>query len=406
MLKWLQHRLKGDPVIWTVVFLLCMISLLVVYSAVSARAFRQTGGNTEVFLIRHSVYLIIALTAMWFTHKMNYKYFMGLSKVLLVLSALLLAYAFMYGVVSGGASRWIKIPLIGVTFQPSDLAKFALISHLAGMLAKRQKDIADFKKTLIPALGWSGGICLLIALSDLSSACVLMATCFVVMFIGRVSFKHLMSIVLVCVVGIVIALKVGQRWETAKSRADDWWVVVTGNYESAQSDIPYQVQRANMAIASGGVIGKGIANGQQRYFLPEAYADYVYAIIVEEGGLILGFLVVGLYLILLYRGMVVMEKSQEPFGGLLATGLSFSLVIQALVNMAVVVGLGPVTGLPLPFISMGGTALLFTGITVGIILSVSRGTEKEEVSTGNVMKERDEEEEVDVELNLKDLESA
>lgn len=360
--------------IWTIVFILSMISLLVVYSAVSARAFRQTDGNTEVFLIRHAIYLVIAISAMWITHKIEYKYFSVISKFLLIVSAVLLVIAFLNGVSANNASRWIRVPLIGITFQPSDLAKLALISYLASLLAKRQNDIDDFRNTLVPVFLWSGGICMLIALSDLSTACVLMGTCMLVMFIGRVSFKHLMSLVGICVFGITLALLVGSRGDTAQSRVKDWWAIVTDNIEAGDTEIPYQVQRANMAIAKGGLIGRGPGNSQERHFLPEAYADYIYAIIIEEGGFLLGFVILMLYVILLYRGMVVLSKSNEPFGGLLATGLSFSLVVQAFVNMAVVVGLGPVTGLPLPFISMGGTSLLFTGITIGIILSVSRSS--------------------------------
>lgn len=387
VLDWIKHRLKGDYVIWTVVFILCMISTLVVYSAVSARAFRQTEGNTEVFLIRHVIYLCIAVSAIWIVHNVNYRYFSNISRFLLILSAVLLVYAFFAGVAINGASRWVRIPLLGITFQPSDLAKLALVSNLASLLAKRQKNIEDFKAALLPALLWSGGICLLIALSDLSSACVLMATCMLIMFIGRVKIKHLFNLIVICLIGIVFALKIGQRWETAKSRVQDWWAVVTGNLDKGDTDVPYQVERAYMAIASGGIPGTGLSNGQGRHSLPEAYADYVYAVIVEEGGLILGAIVLFLYIVLLYRGMVVLSKSQDPYGGLLATGLSFSLVVQAFVNMAVVVGLGPVTGLPLPMISMGGTSLLFTGVTIGIILSVSRANQLKEQNLGLAKKD-------------------
>jgi len=226
----------------------------------------------------------------------------------------------------------------------------------------------------LPIIFWSGLICGLIALSNFSSAVLLFATCLLIMFIGRVPVRYLvMTIVIGAVVGM-IALKLGQRSGTAVSRMKAF-------FDTEQ--VTFQEEQSYIAVATGGLVGKGIGNSQQRNFLPHPYSDFIYAIIIEEYGLVGGIVVLGLYLILLYRGMVAMAKSERAFGGLLSAGLSFSLVVQALVHMSVVVGLVPVTGLPLPLLSMGGTSLFFTGISLGIILSVSRGelenTEKETI---------------------------
>ncbi len=374
----IKERLRGDYVIWTIVFALSCLSILVVYSAVSARAFRQTGGNTEYYLFRHVFFLVISLLAMWMTHLVDYKYFSKLSHLLLWVSAALLIFTVFFGETTNQATRRLVVPFIGITFQPSDLAKLALISGLARMLSKRQKNIEDFKEAVLPMLLWCGVICGLIALSDFSTAGLLFLGCMVVMFMGRVSLKHILSLVGFIIIALALALSYGTRKETAQRRIHDWWAVMTDDVGA--TEVPYQVEHANMAIATGGIFGKGYGNSQERYFLPEAYADYIYAIIIEEGGLLIGTLVLLLYLGLFYRGMRVMARSKDPYGGLLAAGLSFMLVIQALVHMAVVVGVGPVTGLPLPFLSMGGTSLLFSGVSIGVVLSVSRVNYEKEQS--------------------------
>lgn len=213
-------------------------------------------------------------------------------------------------------------------------------------------------------LVWSGIICGLIAMADLSTAIMLFATVMLIMFIGRVPLKYLGLLILVGALAGSIAIAIGQRGATAKSRVEAF---LNGD------QLPYQAEQARIAIASGGIAGKGPGKSDQKDFLPHPYSDFVYAIIVEEYGMAGGVIVVLLYLALLYRGMKAVANSERAFGGLLSAGLSFALVIQAMVNMGVVVGLGPITGLPLPFLSMGGTSLLFTGLSMGIILSVSRG---------------------------------
>lgn len=360
---WVDKNLKGDPVIWVVVFALSLISILVVYSATGTLAFKRMI-NPESYLIKHTLLVGVGLFSMWVAHKIDYRYYSKISRFALWLSVPLLIYTFTNGVSLNDASRWIQVPIIKASFQPSDLASLALITSLASMLSKRQQNIADFKESLIPMLIWCGVICGLIALTNLSSAILLFATCMLIMFIGRVPIKYLAMLVFVGLLAGVSALTFGVRGETAKNRIESF---INGD------ELPFQAKHARIAVATGGVFGKGPGNSQQRNILPHPYSDFVYAIIVEEYGIIGGVTVLILYLILLARGMKAVTNSERAFGGLLSAGLSFALVLQAMVNMGVVVGLGPITGLPLPLISMGGTSLLFTGLSIGIILSVSRG---------------------------------
>ncbi len=361
--SWAERNLKGDPVIWFVVLALSVLSILVVYSATGTLAYKRMGGDTEHYLIKHSMLVLLGLFAMWVAHKIDYRYYSGLSKLALWISVPLLFITWKFGMNINEASRWIHIPIINQAFQPSDLAKLALIAHLANMLSKKQQNIQNFKQSVIPILIWCGVICALIGLTNMSTAILLFGTCMILMFIGRVPLKFLFMLVLVGVLAGSIAFTVGQRGNTVISRIKD--------YMDPQ-EMSFQAKQSYIAIATGGISGKGPGQSDQRNFLPHPYSDFIFAIIIEEYGLAGGMSVIILYLILLYRGMRTVAKSEKAYGGLLSAGLSFALVLQAMVNMAVAVGLVPVTGLPLPMLSMGGTSLLFTGVSLGIILSVSR----------------------------------
>jgi len=359
---WADKNLQGDKVIWAVVFALSLISILVVYSSIGTLAFKRTQ-SPESFLLKHTITVFIGLAAMWFAHQIDYRYYSKISKFALWISIPLLIYTFTNGVSLNDAARWIHIPIIG-SFQPSDFASLALIVNLASMLSKSQQNIDDIKQSLIPILFWCGTICGLIALTNLSTAVLLLITCMLIMFIGRVPTKYLAMLVFVGVLFGALAIKFGVRGETAKHRIESF---ING------SELPFQAKHARIAVATGGVVGKGPGNSDQRNILPHPYSDFVYAIVIEEYGMIGGIVVLVLYLILLHRGMKAAYNSERAFGGLLSAGLSFDLVCQAMVNMGVVVGLGPITGQPLPLISMGGTSMVFTGLSIGIILSVSRG---------------------------------
>ena len=361
--QWLRYNLKGDPFIWAIMLILAILSILAVYSASSSLAYRKMQGNTEYYLAKHSLLMLGSLVAMWVAHKIDYRYYAGLSKLALWISVPLLLLTWQYGLTLNEASRWLTIPVIDKAFQPSDFAQFALIASLANMLAKRQHNINNLQETLMPMLVWCSVICGLIVLTNFSAALLLFLICILLMYIGKVPIKYLVMLTVACTIVGGIALQVGQRGTTALNRLQIF----------AQDALPFQTEQAYIAIANGGLYGKGPGNSQQRNFLPHPYSDFIYAILVEEYGFLGGVLVVLLYLVLLYRGIRNVSRSNRAYGGLLSAGLSFSLVLQAFVNMGVAVGIGPVTGLPLPFVSMGGTSLLSTGIAVGVILSVSRG---------------------------------
>lgn len=360
--EFLRQNMKGDPVIWMVVFGLTVFSIFGVYSATGTLAYKYMR-STEHYLLRHMLMVAFGLGSIWVAHKIDYRYYSKISRLLLIISVPLLFITWLYGETINEASRWLTIPYINQSFQPSDLAKLALITNLASMLAKRQQFIEDLKESFLPMVLWCGLICGLIGLANYSTAVMLFLTCMLLMFIGRVPAKYLAILVLAGVISGTIALKVGQRLDTVVSRVADF----------VGGETPFQAEQSYIAIATGGITGKGPGNSDQKNFLPHPYSDFIYAILVEEYGLIGGGVVLALYLILLYRGMVVTARSSNAFGGLLSTGLTFAIVIQALTNMAVAVGLVPVTGQPLPLVSMGGTSLLFTGVSIGILLSVSRG---------------------------------
>jgi cell division protein FtsW len=386
--EWIDRNLKGDPVIWTVIILLALIGILGVYSAVSSLAYMKMSGNTEYYLVKHGLLVLTSLALVWGAHKINYKYYAGLSRIALVISVPLLLYAYFFGSnINEAQGRWLIIPIINQSFQPSDFAKLALIAAMARMLAKRQADIGNFKESFMPIVAWSGVICGIIALSNLSTAVMLFATCLLLMFIGRVPLKYISMLIVFGLLCVAIGLRAGSRLETTIDRVKKYIATF-----SAQEDISFQLKQGYIAISSGGLTGVGPGKSVYADFIPHAYSDFIYATLIEEYGMIGGIIVLLLYLVLLYRGMLIVSRSDRAFGGLLSAGLTFSLVIQAMINMGVAVGLGPVTGQPLPLISMGGTSLLFTGISLGIILSVSRGDiSEDEPGNKSVFKEESDE---------------
>ena len=368
MFTWIRYNIKGDRWIWLIAVILSIISLLSVYSATGSLAYQKMGGNTEYYLFKHFLLIILSFIAMWFAHKLDYKYYSKISIIAMYISLPLLFVTYQFGLNINEASRWINIPIINQAFQPSDLAKLSLIIYLSSVLSKSQYDLDNIKSLIKPFL-WIGIICLFIALTNLSTSIILGVTSMLLMFIARVKIKYLAVLVLFISFGATIALITGQRGKTAISRTEDFIY---------KKNIPFQLEQAYIAVSTGGLFGKGPGKSNQKNFLPQSYSDFIYAIIIEEYGLLMGISVLLLYLILLYRGLYTFLKSERPFGGLLSAGLSFYLVIQAITNMSVVVGLLPVTGITLPLISMGGTSQLFTGITLGIILSISRHNSMEE----------------------------
>lgn len=368
----LFNRLQGDKQIWMIVSVLSIFSILAVYSATGTLAFKNLNGNTEYFLLKQLLLVAVSLGLIYTIHLINHNYFSRLSQILLYLSVPLLLITLFFGTNINEASRWLTLPVLNISFQTSDLAKLALIMYTARMLSKKNendKNIDSFVRNIVPILL----VCMLIIPADLSTGLLLFITCLVLMFIGRVSWRH---IGLTIWLGITIfSFYVSIASLTGFGRLDTWQNRFVSFIQNEDEKESYQIQQSKVAIANGGLIRIAPGRSIQRNFLPHPYSDFIYAIIIEEYGLFGGLLIMVLYLAFLRRSIRIFQYSPGKFGALLAVGLSISLVIQAMMNMAVTVGLLPVTGLTLPLVSMGGTSLLFTGVAIGIILSVSRYTE-------------------------------
>ena len=376
--------IKGDRAIWAVVIILSIVSTVVVYSSTGALAYKRQNGNTEFYLFKHVFTLVFGLALMVLTHNIKYIYYNRLSQIAMFAAIPLLIFTLAKGSNLNEASRWIQIPVINLTFQTSDFAKLALISYVARMLAVKQEKLHDFKEGFIPIILPVIAICGLILPANFSTAAVLFTTCFTLMFIGRVHYKHMLALIGIGIAGILIILAVGKFAPKVFPRFGTW-VKRIENFLSKDSKGNFQVEQAKIAIATGAPFGKGPGKSTQRNFLPHPYSDFIYAIIIEEYGTLMGLGIILLYIIILFRGLRILKRCDKTFGSLLAFGLSFSLVFQGLINMAVATNLFPVTGQPLPLLSMGGTSIWFTSISIGIILSVSR-----DVDTNNESNEEEE----------------
>ncbi|HBS89001.1 MAG: hypothetical protein A2W91_06110 [Bacteroidetes bacterium GWF2_38_335] len=371
MREFLARYFKGDPVIWAIIVILSLYSLLAVYSSTGTLAYKFHGGNTFYYLLRHSMFLVLGLFVTYLLHLVHYKYYIRLARLFLYISVFLLAFTLILGTSLNSATRWITLPG-GLTFQTSDFAKLALIMYLAKHLSQNQDNIKDYEITYKPMIRWVAAIVILILPANFSTAAIVFITAAVIMFVGRVDVKHLfrtfgIGLAGVFLIGIIIFNfpNILPRGETWKGRIE--------NFSSGDSETNFQAEQAIIAVVDGGFIGKGPGNSSQRNFLPHPYSDFIYAIIIEEYGIILGGIpILLLYLYLLFRAGIVVRKSSRTFPALLAFGLAFSLVFQGMINMAVNVNLIPVTGQTLPFVSMGGTSIVFTSGALGIILSISR----------------------------------
>ncbi|HTB24761.1 MAG TPA: putative peptidoglycan glycosyltransferase FtsW, partial [Puia sp.] len=393
--KHLGTKTKGDKVIWAVVVLLALISLLAVYSSTGLLAYKMYKGNTEIYLFKQFAFIITGVMIIYFAHQVNYIIYARVAKILFLISIPLLFYTLFFGVKLNEGSRWIRLPIVNMTFQTSDLAKLALIMYISHLLSRKQDQIKDFKKGFLPVIIPVAVVCLLIVPANLSTALLVGATCMMLMFIGRVSGKHLLltiGVVMIPVLLLIMAAVIRHKTSEPTSvvshpsshagllvRVDTWINRVEnfmyGTKEDKQDD-NYQVNQAKIAVANGGWIGLGPGNSRQRNFLPHPYSDFIYAIIIEEYGLIGGAIIMFIYLVFLFRSIRIFKKCPFAFGAFLALGLSFTLMIQAIANMAVNVNLFPVTGVTLPLVSMGGSSFLFTCLAIGIILSVARNAER------------------------------
>jgi cell division protein FtsW len=380
-IKRITQLTRGDFAIWMVILLLSLFSMAVIYSATGTLAYQKKGGHTEFYLFKQLLFVFIGLVIIYFCHLVDYRYYSRIAQILWLVSIPLLLYTLLFGSDVNDAKRWITLPIINTSFQTSDLAKVALIMFLARQLSKKQEEIKDFRKAFIPVLISVVIICTLIFPANLSTAAVLFMTSLVIMFIGRINFKFILLLVVSGIIllatSILVVKSLPDKMVRKMGRVATWKARIE-NWGGDDKTASYQNQQAKIAIATGGIFGKGPGRSTQRNFLPNPYADFVYATIIEEYGLTGGFAVILLYLFLLYRTIRIAMRSPRAFGALLAIGLSFSLVIQAFINMAVAVNIFPVTGLPLPLVSMGGTSLWFTCFAFGCILSVSRHIEEVE----------------------------
>lgn len=372
----LFNYLKGDRVIWAIMLLLSLLSVLVVYSAVVTLAHKFKQGNTEFFLVKQFALISLGFVIAYFFHRIRYTVFSKIAQIGFVACIPLLLYTLLKGVSQGDASRWIEIPGLGLTFQSSDVAKLILLIYVARVLALKGKELVDLRSVTRHLLVPIGIICVLILPANFSTAALLFFNCLVLMFVGGIPFRILLKIGAICV--LAASLFFSWVWmlpESIPGGRGPTWKARLENFSKGDSKSNYQSEQAKIAIATGGVIGKGPGNSTQRAFLPQASSDFIYAIIIEEYGLLAGFALLFLYMVLLYRGIKILRDNDKPFGALVAIGLAFGLVFQALVNMAVAVNLFPVTGQPLPLVSMGGTSLWFTMISLGVILSISKSVE-------------------------------
>jgi cell division protein FtsW len=397
----LLKKTKGDKVIWALVVLLTLVSLLAVYSATGSLAYKNYKGNTEIYLFKQIGFILAGILVIYFGHLINYTFYSKAARFIFLLSIPLLFYTLFFGVKMNEGSRWIKLPIINMTMQTSDLAKLALFMYLARLLSKKQDIIKDFKKGYLMVFWPVALTCLLIAPANLSTALLLGASCLLLLFIGRASTKHILMTIGVAMIPIIMLisaavvkhnatsteeteLELPKKSSSALTARVDTWISRVENFIYGNKDVDtdaYQVNQAKIAIAKGGLFGVGPGNSQTRDFLPQAYNDFIYAIIIEEYGLIGGAFIVFIYMVFLFRCIRIFKKCPYAFGAFLALGLSFTLAIQAIANMAVTVNLFPVTGVTLPLVSMGGTSFIFTCVSIGIILSVARNVEQLEGKT-------------------------
>ncbi|MBN8783352.1 MAG: FtsW/RodA/SpoVE family cell cycle protein [Terrimonas ferruginea] len=397
--KWgsgLQKHTRGDKVIWALVVLLTLVSLLAVYSATGSLAYKNYKGNTEVYLFKQVAFIMIGIMVIYFAHRVNYTIYSKVAKILFLLTIPLLFYTLFFGVRMNEGSRWIRLPIINMTMQTSDLAKLALFMYLARLLSRKQQVIKDFKKGFIPVMIPVAITCMLIAPANLSTALLLGASCLMLLFIGRANGKHILLVIGIACIPLVLLISaamirhssggdepvVSGKTSGGLLARVNTWVGRVENFmyggKDADNDEMYQVNQAKIAIAKGGLLGVGPGNSTTRDYLPQAYNDFIFAIIIEEYGLIGGAFIIFVYLVFLFRCIRIFKKCPFAFGAFLALGLSFTLAIQAIANMAVTVNLFPVTGVTLPLVSMGGSSFLFTCLSIGIILSVSRNVEQSE----------------------------
>lgn len=370
---WLAKTFKGDRVLWGLVALFMIYSLLAVYSSSAGVAFMKYGGNTTYFLRSQFFMLVLSLIIIVVVHYLPYRIYFSMAGLFLIISAGLLILTFAFGSRVNEATRWLVIPGTGFRLQTSDVAKVALVIYLARTMAKYQDKLTDFKLVTKYLMIPVAVICGLIMPENLSTAVMIFGISIMIMFIGRVPFKFLLSYIGLGLAGVIVFALLLSLF-TESNRVDVWKNRIENYFTGSDNpDEDYQSNQAKIAISTGGLFGKAPGKSVQRNMLPQSNSDFIFAIIIEEYGLLFGAIPLILaYLILLFRGVTIAKKCETAFPAFLVLGLIVMIVMQAMLNMLVAVGLFPVTGQTLPFVSWGRTSVLMMSFSIGAILSVSR----------------------------------
>lgn len=373
-MKNIFRHIKGDKTIWAVVSLLAIFSFLPVYSSSSNIAYLYGDGNTFKFLLKHLTHLILGFVILYGIHKVPYNYFKGLSVISLPIVIILLIITITQGITIDGAnaSRWVRIPIVGVTFQSSTLASVVLLTYIARYLSKIKDKTITFKESVLPLWVPVFLVLTLILPANLSTAAIIFFMVIILIFIGGYPVKHLLIIVFTSLMFLsffIVSVKAFPN--VFPNRVDTWISRIDNFFDGEKTEADYQIEKAKIAIASGGITGLGPGKSIQKNFLPQSSSDFIYAIIVEEFGLVGSFTLIFLYMLLLFRFVIVAHKAETVFGKLLVIGVGLPIVFVALINMAVAVEIFPVTGQTLPLISSGGSSIWMTCLAIGMILSIS-----------------------------------
>jgi cell division protein FtsW len=375
----LFNNIKGDRLIWAIVALLAILSFLPVYSAASNLAYKGSGGSTFGFFVKHFMHLFLGFAIMYGVHKIPYRYFKGLSLVMIPVVLVLLGVTMLQGTTIEGAnaSRWIQIPGVGMSFQTSTLASVVLMVYVARYMSKVQDKTITFSESILPLWMPVFLVLVLILPANFSTAAIMFLMVIMLVFLGGYPMKYLIVIIGSGVLVLALFVLIAKAFPDAMpNRIDTWMSRIESFSNDEVTEADYQIEKAKIAIASGGIQGMGPGKSIQKNFLPQSSSDFIFAIIIEEYGLIGGFGLMILYMWLLFRIVIVAQKSDTVFGKLLVLGVGLPIVFQALINMAVAVELFPVTGQTLPLISSGGTSIWMTCLALGIILSVSARREE------------------------------
>lgn len=382
-------NIKGDKPLWVVFILLASFSFLPVYSSASNLAYLYGDGNTFSYLFKHFIHLSLGFFLMYMVHKIPYRYFRGISILMIPIILVLLAYTIFQPSISDSitnSNRWIRIPIVGFGFQPSTLASIIILIYVARYLSKIKDKLITFSQSILPLWVPVFLTISLILPANFSTSAILFSMVMLLCFLGGYPIKYLIGILSSAVILFsIFILSVKAYPDLFPNRVDTWKSRIENFVDSKEIKSNYQIEKAKIAIATGGITGLGPGKSVQKNFLPQSSSDFIFAIIVEEYGLIGGLMLIFLYLWFLFRVIIISNKSNSVFGSLLAIALGIPIVFQALVNMAVAVQLFPVTGQPLPLISSGGTSIWMTCLAIGIIQSVRIGSEisEDEIDENN-----------------------